>query len=132
MSTVQKRAFVANGWEIGAHTLSHPDLTRLDDEHARYEIQESRTCIERELNTSIVSFAYPYGICDERTKRLVRESGYEFGIATDSGGDTIEDDRFRIFRVNMFPGENTFQLYKKTSPWYRAYYRRTRGEIGDR
>ena len=128
MSTQQKRAFVAAGWEIGAHTFSHPDLTRLDDEHARYEIQESKTCIEKELNTCIVSFAYPYGNCDERIKRLVRESGYEFGIATDSGGDTIEDDRFQIFRVNIFPGESAFQLYKKTSSWYRAYYRRKRGK----
>jgi peptidoglycan/xylan/chitin deacetylase (PgdA/CDA1 family) len=128
MSTVQKRAFVAGGWEIGAHTFSHPDLTKLDDEQARREIQESKTCIEKELNTSIVSFAYPYGNCDERTKRLVRESGYEFGIATDSGGNTIEDDRLQIFRVNMFPGENAFQLYKKTSSWYRAYYRRKRGK----
>jgi peptidoglycan/xylan/chitin deacetylase (PgdA/CDA1 family) len=126
MSTVQKRAFVADGWEIGAHTISHPDLTTLDDEQARYEISESKSRIEHQLSTSIVSFAYPYGTCDERIKKLVKESGFEFGIATDSGGDTIEDDRFQVFRVNMFPDEDVLQLYKKTSVWYRAYYRRKR------
>jgi len=126
MSMAQKRAFVANGWEIGAHTLSHPDLTTLDDEQARYEITESKSSIENQLNTSIVSFAYPYGKCDERIKRLVRESGFAFGVATDSGGDTIEDDRFQIFRVNIFPHEDVLQLYKKTSLWYRAYYKRKR------
>ena len=128
MTTEQKRAFVACGWEIGAHTLTHPKLPLLSDEDAMYEICEGRDRIERELQTRVVSFAYPFGTYDERIKNLVKQAGFEFGIATDTGGLTIEDDRFAVFRVNMFPEESTFSLFKKTSAWYRNYYRRKRGK----
>lgn len=128
MTTEQKKVFVDQGWEIGAHTLSHPDLTRLSDEDVRHELRESREQIEHELQTRVVSFAYPFGTYDERIKNLVRQTGFEFGIATDSGGLTIEDDRFAIFRVNMFPEESLFKLFRKTSSWYRKYYRWKRGK----
>ncbi len=127
MSTEQKRIFVESGWEIGAHTLGHPDLTKLDDEEAKYEIIESRNRIEHILQTDVVSFAYPFGRYDDRIKNIVKQAGFEFGVATDTGGLTIEDDRFAVFRVNMFPEESMFSLFKKTSSWYRTYYRWKRG-----
>ncbi len=128
MTTEQKQAFVDCGWEIGAHTLSHPKLPLLSDEDAMYEICEGRDRIERELQTRVIAFAYPFGTYDERIKNLVKQAGFEFGIATDTGGLTIEDDRFAVFRVNMFPEESLFSLFKKTSAWYRWYYRRKRGK----
>jgi peptidoglycan/xylan/chitin deacetylase (PgdA/CDA1 family) len=118
---------VEQGWEIGAHTLTHPHLTLLNDEDALHELRESRNRIEHELQTRVISFAYPFGTYDDRIKELVKQTGFEFGIATDSGGLTIEDDRFAVFRVNMFPEESLFSLFKKTSSWYRTYYRRKRG-----
>ena len=93
-----------------------------------YEICEGRDRIERELQTRVIAFAYPFGTYDERIKNLVKQAGFEFGIATDTGGLTIEDDRFAVFRVNMFPEESLFSLFKKTSAWYRWYYRRKRGK----
>jgi hypothetical protein len=59
---------------------------------------------------------------------LVKDSGFTFGISTDTGGMTIEEDKYAIFRVNMFPEEDLLQLYKKTSPWYREYYKKKRGK----
>jgi peptidoglycan/xylan/chitin deacetylase (PgdA/CDA1 family)/glycosyltransferase involved in cell wall biosynthesis len=128
MTREEKKAFVDNGWEIGAHTLSHPNLTRLSDEDVLHELRESRARIELELQTKVVSFAYPFGAHDDRIKDLVRQTGFEFGIATDAGGITIEDDRFAVFRVNMFPEESMFSLFKKTSSWYRKYYQWKRGK----
>ncbi len=123
MTTEQKKVFVDQGWEIGAHTLTHPHLTRLSDEDVLNELRESRDRIEHELKTTVVSFAYPFGTYDDRVKDLVKQTGFEFGISTDTGGVTIEDDRFAVFRVNMFPEESTFNLFKKTSSWYRKYYK---------
>jgi peptidoglycan/xylan/chitin deacetylase (PgdA/CDA1 family) len=128
MNFEQKMAFVEKGWEIGAHTLTHSDLTKLNHDQIMYEITESRVQLEQALQTKVISFAYPFGTCDDRVKNIVKEAGFEFGISTDSGGLTIEDDRFEVFRVNMFPEENLVQLYKKTSRWYRAYYWRKRGK----
>jgi peptidoglycan/xylan/chitin deacetylase (PgdA/CDA1 family) len=128
MSREHRKAFVASGWEIGAHTLAHPDLSKLDEVLARREICESKRALEEELGIDIVSFAYPFGQYSSRIKAMVEEAGFSFGIATDSGGITIEDDRFAVFRVNMFPNETLFSLFKKTSSWYRGYYYHKRGK----
>jgi peptidoglycan/xylan/chitin deacetylase (PgdA/CDA1 family)/glycosyltransferase involved in cell wall biosynthesis len=123
MSREQKQAFVAAGWEIGAHTLSHPNLTAVPSEQAAHEIIASKQQLEHDLSTSIVSFAYPYGGNSEQVKKLVQDAGFAFGVATDTGGMHLEDDRFQVFRINMFPEETTSSLFKKTASWYRKYYR---------
>jgi peptidoglycan/xylan/chitin deacetylase (PgdA/CDA1 family)/glycosyltransferase involved in cell wall biosynthesis len=126
MTAEQKKAFVDNNWEVGAHTLTHQHLTGMNDQEVLNELTESRKRIEQELQTKVVSFAYPFGNYDDRVKALVKQTGFEFGIATDNGGMTIEEDRHAIFRVNMFPTESPFSLFKKTSSWYRSYYLRKR------
>ncbi|MDO7846604.1 polysaccharide deacetylase family protein [Hymenobacter sp. M29] len=128
MDCEQKQAFVAAGWEIGAHTMSHPHLTTLTLPEAASEIQRSKAALETALQTEIVSFAYPFGDLNEAVKDAVRAAGFALGVSTDTGGMAIEDDRMQVFRVNMFPNESTSSLFKKTSPWYRKYYRWKRGK----
>jgi peptidoglycan/xylan/chitin deacetylase (PgdA/CDA1 family)/glycosyltransferase involved in cell wall biosynthesis len=128
MDLAQKRAFVAAGWEIGAHTMSHAKLTTLPLPEAAAEICASKTALEHALQTEIVSFAYPYGDLNEAVKNAVRSAGFALGVATDTGGMHLEDDRMQVFRVNMFPNESTSSLFKKTSTWYRKYYRWKRGK----
>ncbi|QKG57427.1 polysaccharide deacetylase family protein [Hymenobacter sp. BRD128] len=123
MSETQKRAFVAAGWEIGAHTLTHPRLASLPAAEAAHEIAASKAELERRLGITIVSFAYPYGDLSPETKRLAADAGFTYAVATDTGGLHLEDDRMQIFRINMFPHESASSLFKKTAPWYRRYYR---------
>ena len=128
MSEPQKRAFVEAGWEIGAHTQTHPRLATLPPAQAAAEISQSKAGLEQRLGVEIQSFAYPYGDLNPETKRLVAEAGFRYAVATDSGGLHLEDDRMQIFRVNMFPHETGASLRKKTSAWYRRYYRWKRGK----
>jgi peptidoglycan/xylan/chitin deacetylase (PgdA/CDA1 family)/glycosyltransferase involved in cell wall biosynthesis len=123
MNLEQKKAFVKAGWEIGAHSMTHADLTQCDSATLAFEVLESRRRLQEQLNISVISFAYPTGHCNEKVKRFVRENGYRFGIATDTGGMHIEDDHYQIFRINMFPHDAETQLAKKTSWWYRRYYK---------
>lgn len=123
MSEAQKQAFVAAGWEIGAHTLTHPHLASLPAAEAAHEMAHSKAELERRLGINILSFAYPYGDLSAETKALAQQAGFTYAVATDSGGMHLEDDRMQIFRINMFPHESAGSLFKKTSPWYRRYYR---------
>ncbi|TVT37717.1 polysaccharide deacetylase family protein [Hymenobacter setariae] len=128
MDAAQKQAFVAAGWEIGAHTMHHPKLPELSPMESAAEIQQSKTALEQALGTEIISFAYPYGALTEPIKAQVEQAGFSYAVATDTGGMHLEDDRMQIFRVNMFPHETTSSLFKKTAPWYRRYYRWKRGK----
>jgi peptidoglycan/xylan/chitin deacetylase (PgdA/CDA1 family)/glycosyltransferase involved in cell wall biosynthesis len=123
MNAAQKQAFVAAGWEIGAHTMRHARLPELPAAEAAAEIQQSKTALEQALGTEIISFAYPYGALNADVKSLVRQAGFTYAVATDTGGLHLEDDRMQVFRINMFPHETTSSLFKKTATWYRRYYR---------
>jgi len=128
MDAAQKQAFVAAGWEIGAHTMRHPQLPALPAAEAAAEIQRSTAALEQALGAEIISFAYPYGALNEDVKAQVQQAGFTYAVATDTGGLHLEDDRMQIFRINMFPHETTGSLFKKTAPWYRRYYRWKRGK----
>lgn len=116
------------GWEIGAHTFMHKRLPELNNDKLKYEILGGKLAIELETKSPILGFAYPYGDFGIREEQAVRDAGYDYAVATDSGGLAIEDNLFRIFRVNIFPEESFFSFWKKTSSWYRKYYFRKRGK----
>jgi peptidoglycan/xylan/chitin deacetylase (PgdA/CDA1 family) len=74
-------ALSARGWEIGAHTCSHPHLTRLRDEDLARELVESRAEVQRRLGGPCTSMAYPYGDTDARVVRAVHAAGYTTAAA---------------------------------------------------
>jgi peptidoglycan/xylan/chitin deacetylase (PgdA/CDA1 family) len=61
------------GWEIGSHTITHPDLTKSDPENAFYEINESKSQLLR-LGFDVKSFAYPYGHFNDYIYSLVKKT----------------------------------------------------------
>ena len=128
MNNQQLKQLVTAGFEIGAHSLTHPDLTQLSTADAYHEIAQSKENLEAILQQQVISFAYPYGNYNESLKAVVKQAGFSCAVATDTGGLRLEDDRFAIFRVNMMPRDHWFQFFKKTSSWYRDRYWRKRGK----
>jgi peptidoglycan/xylan/chitin deacetylase (PgdA/CDA1 family) len=73
---------------IGAHTLSHPILAKLDAVAATREIGESKSLLERRLGRPIRHFAYPFGdreSASRREFRLVREAGFATAVTSRPG-----------------------------------------------
>jgi peptidoglycan/xylan/chitin deacetylase (PgdA/CDA1 family) len=128
MNADQLKAIAKAGIEIGAHSLTHRDLTHLSDEEAYHEILQSKVNLEQLLQSSVLSFAYPYGFYNESVKALAKQAGFQIAVATDRGGMQIEQDLFEVFRVAIFPSDNPWKFWKKTQSWYRGYYRKKRGQ----
>jgi glycosyltransferase involved in cell wall biosynthesis/peptidoglycan/xylan/chitin deacetylase (PgdA/CDA1 family) len=74
--TAEEIQQLAENFEIGAHTMTHPHLDRLDAAAARREIVDSKETLELIIGKSLRSFCYPYGDYNEETKRLVNEAGF--------------------------------------------------------
>jgi peptidoglycan/xylan/chitin deacetylase (PgdA/CDA1 family) len=64
------------GWEIGAHTRTHPHLTTLDDRELDEELRGSRADCAEALGRPCDSLAYPYGDYDERVAAAAGRAGY--------------------------------------------------------
>ena len=77
MNESQIRDWLAAGHWIGAHTCTHPRLSRLSRDRAREEITAGRKKLEDRFGISVEHFAYPYGDYDDSTVELVREAGFK-------------------------------------------------------
>lgn len=55
------RKLLYHGWDIGSHTASHIDCTKVSPELLEHELQSSKAAILRELKVLPIAFAFPYG-----------------------------------------------------------------------
>jgi peptidoglycan/xylan/chitin deacetylase (PgdA/CDA1 family) len=73
------------GWELGAHTMTHPDLSALDYEACRHEIEGSKTALEGIAGVAVETFAYPFGLYGPAAIAATRDSGLLAAVTTGSG-----------------------------------------------
>jgi peptidoglycan/xylan/chitin deacetylase (PgdA/CDA1 family) len=103
MSADQVRALHRAGVRVGAHTVTHPILSVLDDAGARAEIAGSRQALESLLDAPVTLFAYPNGRphqdYDARSVQFAREAGFTAAVSTAWGAArTGRADRFQLPR----------------------------------
>ena len=73
---------------LGAHTVSHPVLARMEDDQAKREIALSRSELQRELGVSATAFSYPNGASGDFTEahqRMVADAGFRAAFSTIPG-----------------------------------------------
>lgn len=64
------------GVEIGAHSVSHPELDTLSWAKATRELRNSKKVLEDGLGRAVTTFAYPHGYASRATRRIAEEAGY--------------------------------------------------------
>jgi peptidoglycan/xylan/chitin deacetylase (PgdA/CDA1 family) len=85
MMTVEElRDLAAAGFEIGSHTVTHPDLSELDYETCLTEMLESSRTLERLLGSSVRTFAYPFCHYGPAAVAAAKEAGF-FAAVTCQG-----------------------------------------------
>ena len=104
MSWDHVRGLVAQGFDIGAHTVSHADLVATDDDQIRFELCESKRRLERELGIDVDLFADPFGRQSPIPKRLidlVKEAGYSSCASCCGGTNRSGADPFSLNRIGV-------------------------------
>jgi peptidoglycan/xylan/chitin deacetylase (PgdA/CDA1 family) len=95
----QLRALAAGGLVgIGAHSMTHPLLSRLSPDQQWTEIHRSKAVLEAVLDRPVSSFAYPFGVRG-RTEDLVRRAGFLSGWGVQPGVVFRGRGRFRLPRL---------------------------------
>ena len=67
---------LAEGFEIGAHSLTHPDLRPLSGPNLMAELLDGRRDLEDTLDRPVDMFCYPKGRYTARVRRAVIECGF--------------------------------------------------------
>jgi peptidoglycan/xylan/chitin deacetylase (PgdA/CDA1 family) len=104
------RAMLRDGWEIDAHTLTHPDLTTLDASGLRHEVAGSRHWLHRAFGVPVDFFAYPAGRYNPAVEAAVRAAGYKGATTTQPGQATRGADPYALPRIRVVPGMTPRQL----------------------
>ncbi len=98
MDDAQVRDWLAAGNWIGAHTCTHPRLSRIPRAQAKEEIRAGKKKLEDRFGQSIEHFAYPFGDYDEEVVEMVREAGFRTASTMDRGINDLGMDPFRLKR----------------------------------
>jgi peptidoglycan/xylan/chitin deacetylase (PgdA/CDA1 family) len=76
------RTLSANGFEVGAHTISHRVLTELNAAELANEVGGCKPVLEQMLGREVVMFCYPRGRFNAEVLHEVRRAGYGGGRTT--------------------------------------------------
>jgi peptidoglycan/xylan/chitin deacetylase (PgdA/CDA1 family) len=101
LTVPQLRALVRTGWEIDAHSLTHPDLTTLDARELRRQVAGSRLWIRRRLGIPVDFFCYPAGDYDAEVVAAVRAAGFRGATTTREGEASVADGVFTLDRIRI-------------------------------
>ena len=91
-------------FDVGAHTVSHPVLSRLTPVEQQREIHQCKRGLEEWLGREVSSFAYPYGSRSDytaETTRLVAGAGYESACGNFPGFVWQGNDCLQLPRLLM-------------------------------
>lgn len=99
------------GWEIGAHTRTHPDLRKLRPEAVAQEITGSREDIENRVGRQVETFAYPGGHVSDAASAVVAEH-FIAGCTTELRRAASDESLHLLPRVDMYYLRDTRRLRK--------------------
>ena len=89
------------GVSLGSHSCTHRDLRKLDDRNLREELDGASETIRDRTGRRPAAFAYPFGLCDNRTAARVR-STYELACTTELRTLGTAEDRCRLPRLDAY------------------------------
>lgn len=122
----QLRELKSQGFEIGSHTLSHPDLTRqlpgeTDEEYddrIKKELAVSKSIIDSKMGQDTLFIAWPFGKYNTKVLELSEQSGYTLGFTVDRGGNSFFQDpmtfkRDQVLSRDMKSFTSRLKTFKK-------------------
>lgn len=104
---------------IGSHTLSHPFLTRLNEERQRKEIFESKIILEERLGQPVKTFSYPNTNFNERIKQMVKQAGFKLAVTVLPEKKFSNDDLYALRRIPIYYiSDNLLVFWLQTSGYF--------------
>ncbi len=100
---------------IGAHTHTHPCLSRLDAAAQRREMALPKVILEAKIGQTVRSIAYPFGSpshYNADTLQMAAACGYDLGFSFLTGFNHLHD--FSTFDVKRAEGPNDFKTLAAT------------------
>lgn len=120
LSWAEVKTLAAAGYEIGSHTKTHLNLTKVPkgstptehQEKVRKEMADSAGALEAQLGQAPVALAYPYGNYDNFAMRAVKDAGYRVAFSIDPGAIDSQSNPWTLPRKMIVNGTSLKSLQR--------------------
>ncbi len=99
------------GYEIGSHTNTHPNLSSLSKKMLEDEVFASKIMLEKNLGITIKYFAYPRGKYSHEVIQQVSKAGYKIALTMDDGFISDKTNPMLVPRIGV-DRTHTFTEFK--------------------
>jgi len=127
LSWSEIRTMSNDGIDFGAHTVTHPILTRVSLEQAKSEIFQSKVEIENRLNKQVTTFAYPRGMAGDfntQTVALLKQAGFKCAVTAIPGMVSQQTNPYAFGRIAPADNRRLFK-FLASGLWYDLQSRRS-------
>jgi len=95
---------------FGAHSVTHPILTNMPLEQAKYEIIQSKKDIEEKLGQRVTAFSYPNGDFNAELVSFIKETGFTCAVSISPNKLISPKDRlYGLSRIAAIENSNKFK-----------------------
>ncbi|MFA6075678.1 MAG: polysaccharide deacetylase family protein [Negativicutes bacterium] len=115
MNEQQIRDWLAAGYAIGSHTLTHEHLNRMTRAEKTREIKDSKSVLEKQFNCPIDWLCYPFGDFDHECIEIAKACGYFGAFACYQHTNPWKTERYAIRRVLVYPSWSDKKFLYKIS-----------------
>ena len=96
---------VYEGHEVAVHTLTHPNLTQLEEAEVIRQVEQDRLNLSALCGYEVVGMAYPCGGInnDDRTAAIIRDNtGVKYARALESSGGFEPQENLYRFQSSVY------------------------------
>jgi peptidoglycan/xylan/chitin deacetylase (PgdA/CDA1 family) len=123
MSTAEIKELMANGGEVGSHSVSHPYKAKITamfrkspeegEGFLRMEMKDSRQFLEDLLAVKVPTYAYPGGYHSPREQEIGKEAGYEAMFTVNAAKVTWDTPADALPRYIIYGTDMRDVLFKR-------------------
>lgn len=103
-STPLLHTALALGWELGNHTFSHPDLTKLTETQIQKEIQATDRLLSKIDQKNVHLFRAPFGNINQTVKNQLQAPAVNWTIDTLDWTEKSEESIYQTVMQEKFSG----------------------------
>lgn len=113
MNWEQIKLLKASGHEIVSHTISHKNLSKINQTDLESELKNSKKLLDNALNQDTNVIVYPYGGYNQQVITTARNVGYQLGRTTHNGTFVNNNSLLEMPSQNVL-NHTSFALTPKT------------------
>lgn len=114
MTWAQIQAVRKAGHAIESHTMWHPMLSTMTDAEQRTQFVDSKKILDEKGGANVRHLAYPFGIYNSSSIRLLRETGYLSAGTTFHGANQVGEHPYLLRRYLIVKSDNEKIFAQKT------------------